>query len=229
MMLLRSGRGLQPAMPKPDQEMAVEPTPGHFEPLRVRRNTRELKGLNLLQRNGTLRPDVVQAAIPPMHPDRNHFHIDPPVDATRCSEIIRGAEGFLRQCMLRPLRNGDKCRHHDAQRRTARTAQRQNDIEARRNHQRGRLAVRRQRERDTIVSNSRFGYPYGPLPARPPYPQALQDVANQGGDITIGARRGAGRQADIAGLKDSTYPVHRLGSPNDYVPSRTLLESISNS
>ncbi|KAK3801218.1 hypothetical protein RRG08_015334 [Elysia crispata] len=35
MMLLRSGRGLQPAMPKPDQEMAVEPTPGHFEPLRL--------------------------------------------------------------------------------------------------------------------------------------------------------------------------------------------------
>ncbi|KAK3757900.1 hypothetical protein RRG08_058816 [Elysia crispata] len=63
--------------------------------------------------------------------------------------------------MLRPLRNGDKCRHHDARRRTARTAQRQNGIDARRNYQRGRLVVHRQRERDTIVSNSRFGYPYG--------------------------------------------------------------------
>ena len=34
-MRLRSGRGLQPPMPKPDEEMAIEPTPGHFEPLLV--------------------------------------------------------------------------------------------------------------------------------------------------------------------------------------------------
>ncbi|KAK3749072.1 hypothetical protein RRG08_034046 [Elysia crispata] len=36
--------------------------------IKVRRNTRELKSLNLLQGDGTLRPDVAPAAIPPMHP-----------------------------------------------------------------------------------------------------------------------------------------------------------------
>ncbi|KAK3731085.1 hypothetical protein RRG08_047780 [Elysia crispata] len=38
MMRLRSGRGLQPPMPKPDEEMAIEPTPGHYEPLRPSEN-----------------------------------------------------------------------------------------------------------------------------------------------------------------------------------------------
>ena len=90
----------------------------------------------------------------------NHFHIDSPIDPTKCTEIIRPAEGFPRQCKNRPLRNDEKCRQHDARRRTARTAQRQNDIDTRRNYQRGRLAVRRQRERETILSNSRFGYPF---------------------------------------------------------------------
>ncbi|KAK3749073.1 hypothetical protein RRG08_034047 [Elysia crispata] len=90
----------------------------------------------------------------------NHFHIDSPINPTKCTEIIRPAEGFPRQCKNRPLRNDEKCRQHDARRRTARTAQRQNDIDTRRNYQRGRLAVRRQRERETILSNSRFGYPF---------------------------------------------------------------------
>ncbi|KAK3803014.1 hypothetical protein RRG08_051222 [Elysia crispata] len=150
----------------------------------VRRNTRELKSLNLLQRDGTLRPDVAQAAVPPMYPDRNHFHVDPPIDNTKCTEIIRPGGGFLRQCKNRPIHNSEKCRHHDAQRRTARTAQRQNNINTRRDNQRARLAVRRQRERETILSNSRFGYPYGPLPAQPPYPQDVVALGNREG-ITI--------------------------------------------
>lgn len=88
-----------------------------------------------------------------------HHWWNPPIQAGRCAELLQDKPNAVpRQCKKRPMAGSAKCRYHDAQTRSNRTAEKQDRLDDMMTNQRNLLAVRRQEERDTIRNNRRFGF-----------------------------------------------------------------------
>ncbi|GFN85571.1 hypothetical protein PoB_001207700, partial [Plakobranchus ocellatus] len=128
---------------------------GHYVPLmRARRNIRELKGLNIIDRGSR------QIKEPYRHPDRppqvqRELWFTKPMLENKCQAIIT-RQGEKRQCKKRPLADSQHCHWHDIRHRTRRTDNDMRHNEGRRRLLRQQLEERRRDERQEVLDNRRF-------------------------------------------------------------------------